>query len=48
VLVDEDPVVDGGAGLGSEPSAGLHADADHDDVALERAPVARADPLDRP
>ena len=47
VLVDEDPVVDGEAGLRGELGARLHADADDDEVAVERAPVAGADALDR-
>ena len=46
VLVDEDPVADGEAGPGGESRARLHADADDDEVALEVAPVARADALD--
>ena len=47
VLVDEDAVVDGEPGLGGQPGARLHADADDHEVALELASVAGADALDR-
>ncbi len=46
VRVGEDAVLDGDARLGGERSARLHADADDDEVAVHRAPVARADALD--
>ena len=46
-LVDEDAVVDGEAGLLGEARARLHADADDDEVAVERLPVGGAHALDR-
>ena len=48
VLVDQDPVVDLQAGVGSEPSPRLHADADDDEVALDDTTVAGAHALDGP
>ena len=48
VLVDQDPVVDHQARVGSEPSPRLHADADDDEVALDDATVAGAHALDGP
>ena len=47
MLIDQDAVVDCDAGLGGEPGARLHTDAHHDEVALQFAPVAGADALDR-
>lgn len=46
-LVDADPVAGREARLSGELGPRLHADADDDEVALDRPPVNRADALDR-
>src|SRR5438270_12558834 len=47
-LVDDDAVVDRESGRGGEVDARNDPGADHDRVALDRAPVRRADAFDRP
>jgi hypothetical protein len=47
LLVDEDAVVQVEAGVRGELDPRLHANADDDEVAIDRAAVAGADTLDR-